>query len=204
MRPYSKTYTPTPADDNGLATTVGGTSGVAFVQIATTVGTDGLAHLILITPDGSITGNFTITGTDADGDAQTEVLTTNTTNAVTSAKYYATVTSVLAPAGIGSANVIIGWTDVNVSPIYPLDWASTAQAAITISVTGTINFTVQETLANVLSGVAAAWSSIAALANKTAITSSVSVAGATAFRVLINSLTSTPTYTIYTSQPVRR
>lgn len=203
MRPYSVTYTPADDDDNGLATTTTAAAGVAFTQIATSAADD-LAHLILITPTGSVTGNFTITGTDANGDAQSEVLATNTTNPVTSAKYYLTVTSVLSPAGIGGESVIIGWTDDVVSPTYPLDWASTAQAAITIDVTGTINFTVQETLANVLGGVAASWTSITALASKTAITSSVAVAGATAFRVLINSLTSGATFTIYTSQPVRR
>jgi len=203
MRPYSVTYTPADDSTNGIATSTNSAAGVAFTQVATNAA-DNLAHLIIITPSKSVTGNYTITGTDADGKAQTETLATNTTSAVTSVKYYLTVTSVLAPAGITDATVQIGWTDDIVSPTYPLDWASTAAADIQVDVTGTINYTVQETFANVLAGTAAAWSSISALASKTALTASVASVGATAFRVLINSLTTGATFTIYTSQPVRR
>jgi hypothetical protein len=203
MRPHTVTYSPADDDDNGLATTTTAAAGVAFTQIATSAGDD-LAHLILITPTGSVTGNYTITGTDANGNAQTEVLATDTTNAVTSVKYYLTVTSVLSPAGIGGESVIIGWTDDVVGPTYVLDWASNNAANIYVDVTGTIDFDIQQTFDNVLAGATASWVAISALDSKTADTYGNAAVGATAFRLLLNSLASTPTIKISTSQAVRR
>jgi len=102
------------ADTNGYAATTAGTSGQPITLTANDPG-DELAHLVIITPSGSVTGNYTITGTGPEGQVQSEVLATDTTNAVTSVKYYKTVTEVLAPAGIGSETVDIGWTVASVS-----------------------------------------------------------------------------------------
>jgi len=107
MYNYKASYTPADDDTDGFANDVAGTSGVAFVLAATTPA-DGLGHLVIITPSGSVTGSYIITGTDASGLYQTETLATNTTNAVTSVKYYKTLTSVLAPSGIGAETVDIG------------------------------------------------------------------------------------------------
>lgn len=98
---------------NGFANDVNAASGVAFALAATSVG-DSLAHKVRVTPSKSVTGNYTLTGTDANGGV-TETLATNTNNAVTSAKYYKTLTSVLAPSGITDATVDIGWTADSVS-----------------------------------------------------------------------------------------
>lgn len=202
MRPYSVSYTPADDSTNGLATTVNVAAGLPFTQQHTDMG-DSLAHLIIITPSGSITGNFTITGTDVDGKAQTEVLATDTTNPVTSVNYYLTVTSVLSPAGIGAETVQIGWTDDVISKTFPIDWASSAAHDIYVDISGTINFTVQETFANLLAGITPSWNAITALASKTGDTFGQADIGATAWRLLINSLTSGATVTIQTSQPVR-
>lgn len=207
MRPTFVSYTPADDDTDGFGNDLPGTSGVAFALTATTVG-DSMAHLVIITPSGSVTGNYSLTGTDADGITQTETLATNTTNAVTSVKYYKTLTQVLAPTGIGAETVDIGWTDDVVSPTFPIDWASTAAANIFVDISGTINFTIQETFGDVLKpGAVPAsypWASISALASKTADTYGQTSVGATAFRVLLNSLTASATIGYYTDQPVRR
>lgn len=204
MRPYSITYTPADDSATGFRSNATGTD---FALTATSAA-DNLAHLVIFDPDGTPdlhTITVDLVGTDADGKAQTETITLSADgSATTSTKYYLTFTSATPSATIGAETVDIGWTDDIVSPTYPLDYASTAQADIAVAVTGTINYTVQETFANVLAGVAAAWSSISALTSKTALTASQADAGATAFRVLVNSLTSGATFTIYTVQPVRR
>jgi len=200
MRPYSKSFTPADDSTNGLATSVGGTSGVAIVQQNTDMG-DSLAHLVIITPSGSITGSFVITGTNENGDALTETLATNTTNPVTSTNYFLTVTSVLAPAGIGAETVQIGWTDDVVSFWYPIDWPRTAAHDIYVDISGTIDYDIQQTFANVLAGVTPSWVAIAALDNKTGDTFGQASPGATAWRILINSLTAGATIKVQTSQP---
>jgi hypothetical protein len=146
MRPKKYSFTPAATDADGLADDVTAAAGVAFALAATTAG-DNLAHLIIITPSGSVTGNYSLTGTDADGNAKTETLATDTTNAVTSANHFKTLTSVLAPAGIGSETVDIGWTQVAVSKTIPLDWRQNDfQVSLGLDISGTINFTVQHTL----------------------------------------------------------
>lgn len=101
-------------DTNNLANDVTAASGVAFTLI-TDETPDGLAHKLIITPSGSVTGNYTITGLDANGHSYSETLATNTTNAVTSAKYYASDIVVTAPSGLGAETVDIGWTADSVS-----------------------------------------------------------------------------------------
>lgn len=202
MRPTLISYTPADDDTDGFANDVTASAGNPFTLAATSAG-DAMAHKVIITPSGSVTGNYSLTGTDAEGKAQTETLATNTTNAVTSTKFFLTLTEVLAPAGIGSETVDIGWTDDVVGAMFPIDWPSGAEANIFVDVSGTIDFTIQETFANVLGGVAPVWTNITALAAKTADTFGQATAGATAFRLLVNSLTSGATVSIYTSQPTR-
>lgn len=102
------------ADTDGYANNVTADPGEPLTLAATEPG-DSLAHLVIITPSGSVTGSYTITGTGPQGEAQTETLATDTTNAVTSAKHYKTVTEVLAPDTLGAETVDIGWTAASVS-----------------------------------------------------------------------------------------
>lgn len=133
------------ADTDGYANDVNTTSGLPFTLAATVPGDD-LAHLVIITPSGSVTGNYTITGTGPQGEAQTETLATDTTNAVTSAKYYKSVTSVLAPSGIGANTVDIGWTAVSVSAwkVIPSFGGYPIGVGVTV-VSGSPTYTLQHT-----------------------------------------------------------
>lgn len=137
-------FDPDTEDTDYFANDVTASAGNPFTLAATTTA-DTLAHKIIITPSGSVTGNYSITGTDADGRTQTETLATDTTNAVTSAKYWASLTSILAPAGIGSETVDIGFVDEFASQTIPLDAESGYPATVSVDHTGTANWTIQTT-----------------------------------------------------------
>ena len=198
MRPIQFDYTPADADTNGYAAGVTAASGDPFTLTATTPG-DGLAHPVIITPSGSVTGTYTITGVDADGYAQTEDLATNTTNAVTSVEAYATVTEVLAPSGLGAETVDIGWTAVSYGPAFLLNWRQVNfQVSLGVIVSGTINYTVQHTLDNMRTGTvpsALTWFPHASLASKTATADGNYASPVTATRLKVNSLTAGATLT---------
>jgi len=107
---------------------------------------DNLAHLIVITPSGSVTGDYVITGTGPNGQAQSETVATDTTNAVTSTLYFLTVTSVTAPAGIGSETVDIGWAANSVTPWRAVDPRMTHMMFGCRIVTGSPTFTLQHSM----------------------------------------------------------
>lgn len=132
-------------DADGYANDVAGTSGQPFTLAATAPG-DSLAHLVIITPSGSVTGNYTLTGTGPEGQAQTETLATDTTNAVTSSKYFKTLTQVLAPSGIGANTVDIGWTAASVSAWKVLPKFAEVPIGIGVTVvSGSPTYTLQHT-----------------------------------------------------------
>ena len=199
MYPIKFSYTPTALTANGIAPAgTGGTSGVAFVLAAAFIAAgyaigDRLAHKITIAPSGSVSGNYTIAGTDADGIAQSETLATDTVNTVTSAKYWKTVTSILAPSGIGSETVTIGWNGVAVGPTYPLNWRSADfQVSLALVITGTISITVQhcfEAMSSAGAPSTLSWFPHASLVTKTASADGNYAFPVTATRLLMNSVT---------------
>lgn len=197
MRPQVFSFTPADDDTDGFANDVNSSSGVALTLAATTPG-DGMAHLVIITPSGSVTGNYSLTGTDADGNAQTETLATDTVNAVTSAKYFKTLTEVLAPSGIGANTVDIGWTDDAVSPTWIPDYKqNTFSIGIGVDVSGTISADIQHTFDDCFDSSIAysarSWQDHASLAAVTADASGNYAAPVRGIRILLNSLTATAT-----------
>lgn len=208
MRPKKHTtYTPAALNAAGLMNDVA-YSGGGYAITATSAG-DGLAHIITILGNAATNHSaktFTITGTDADGDAQTEAIAgPNGVATVSTTKYFLTVTSITVSATTGADTFDAGWTGVSVGPTYPIDWIRLGQCNITADISGTINFSVQETYDNVFRTDSPAqnapWVAISALASKTADTSGQATAGATAIRMLVNSLSAGATFTLYTSQP---
>jgi hypothetical protein len=208
MRPqYFGVYTPADDDTNGFASAVTGTSGVAFVLDEASTAGDSLGHKVIITPSGSVTGSYTITGTDANDRTQTETLATNTTNAVTSVNYYKTLTSVLAPSGIGAQTVDIGWTDDVTSPMYLVNWRQGPPFSISfgVDISGTIDYDVQHRFNNVWESSTvgqgdAGWFDHSSVAAKTADADGNYAYPITAMRVLINSLTAGATFTWFIIQ----
>lgn len=197
----TKEYDVDPANANltGFASNVTG----ATFTITTTATSDGLAHQVSIRNDSATDHSgktVTLVGTDADGYALTEVVTGPAGSAtVESSGYFKTLTSATPSATIGADTFDIGWVDEVSTQTIPLDWRSDIAAAINVDVTGTINFTVQQTFDDVQRpGLAAQsaiqnvqWLDITALASKTADTTSTASVGATAIRLIINSYTDT-------------
>ena len=150
MKKMTLTGTSVAQDTNNIAATATASSGVAMTLI-TDETPDALAHKLILTPSGSITGNYGISGLDADGVAVSETLATSTTNAVTSAKYYATAIVVTAPSGLGGNTVAIGYTADSVSEtVHPELNSSITSGAFNIGFgctvgTGTPTYTVQHT-----------------------------------------------------------
>lgn len=203
MRPNMIDIDVADANLTGFASNVTGAS----FTITTTATSDGLAHQVSIRND-SVTNHsgktVTLVGTDANDAALTEVVTAPGSSAtVESTGYFKTLTSATPSSTIGADTFDIGWVDEVASQIYPTDYKSPESMAITVDVTGTIDFTVQETFVDVLAGTTPVWVNISALAAKTADTSSVATVGATAIRVIVNSYSSGAELQMYTSQPGR-
>ena len=149
MRPKYLTFDPATEDTDGLANNVTAAAGVALTLAANDAG-DSLAHKIIITPSGAISDDFTITGLDADGQPQSEVLASDAANAVTSTKYYSSVTSVLA-ATLGAETVDIGWVDEFASPTIPVEifLKNGALIGCQLAITGTISVDIQDTMSDI-------------------------------------------------------
>lgn len=158
------------------------------------------------TDDSGLT--ITITGTDPDGYALTEAVNPGPNTSVESTEYFKTVTQV-AVDGDPAGDISVGTVDEVMSNTIPLDRRNITAASISVNVTGTIDFTIQETFEDVVrpgkapqSAYAnALWSDISALADKTVDTTSTASVGATAIRWMVNSYTNGAELLITINQP---
>lgn len=149
MRPKHLTYTPADASLTGFASNV---TGATWTLTATSSG-DSCAHQVSIRND-SITDHSgktaLLTGTDAQGNSQTETVTLPGPSAtVESTLYFLTLTSIVPSATIGADTMDIGWVDEFATPLMQMDLSANNGAALGVYVTGTINYTVQETMSKV-------------------------------------------------------
>lgn len=193
-------------DDVSLTRFLSNATGATWTLSQTTPG-DGLAHQISIRNDAAVDHSAKtaiLVGTDQNGVAQTETVNLpGSTLTIESTGYYLTLTSVTPSTTIGADTMDIGFVDEAATKTYPLDWCSPYAANVSVDVTGTINFTVQQTFNNVLAGETPVWVDITALASKTADTTSTAAVGATAIRLLVNSYSSGAELQMYTSQANR-
>lgn len=205
----SKTYDIDPANASltGFASNV---TGASFTLAATSSG-DGLAHQVSIRNDSATDHSgktVTLVGTDADGKALTEVVTGPGTSAtVESTGYFLTLTSATPSATIGADTFDIGWVDEVATQSIPVDRRSGSAPTVSVNVTGTISFTVQECFEDVQAKgfdaqQDARWLPISALATKTADTVSTSSVGASAIRLIVNSYTDTAEIQMDVAQPL--
>lgn len=187
------------------------TSTGAATAPTTTATTDGLAHQVTLTSpvQATLAGvTFTIVGTDSDGHPKTETgLTGPASNAtVTSSGFFKTVSTIQPSATMGGLVVSVGIAAPSLSQSLPVEWRSIIGATHQVAITGTINFSVQETLDDLPYTVeidTVGWTSITTgLASKTATTTASGQIGATAARVLVNSVTNGATYTWRVVHPV--
>lgn len=145
---FTKTLTPANASLTGFASNV---TGATFTLTASESG-DSLAHQVSIRNDSATDHSgktVTLVGTDADGAALTEVVTAPGTSAtVESTSYFMTLTSATPSATIGADTFDIGWVDEFVTKTIPLDWRG-GPSALRITVGGTINYDLENTLSDI-------------------------------------------------------
>lgn len=123
-------------------------TGATWTLTNTTPG-DGLARVVTIIND-SVTDHSgktaILTGTDADGRAQTETVSLpGPSGTTTSTKHFLTLTSVVPSATIGADTMDIGIGDDIVSKTYPLNHWSDVAAPALLRLTGTINVDIELT-----------------------------------------------------------
>lgn len=144
---------PANADANGIADdlptgTSWSLSGDA--EWTASVSGDGLAHQLIITTSADETtpqSTLTLTGTDADGNVQTEAVTLPNATTVETTKYWSAVTSATADVAT-TGTMDIGWVDeIATNLIDFTDWGGYSGNAPTmqIVVTGTIDYTFEVT-----------------------------------------------------------
>lgn len=144
MRPIVKAFTPAAANATGIAT--GLTGAGPFTTFTASGAGDGLGHQLSLTSTANLsTINFTIVGFDADGNPRTETLAGPNINTVNTVHDYSSITSITASSTLGANTMNVGWTAVSVSPMIILDWRSWVGARVLVQISGTINYTVQET-----------------------------------------------------------
>ena len=122
---------------------------VAATTLTLTAGAASLAYpaqLNLVTSADYTGINFTVTGTDANNQVQTEVLAGPNTATVSSVLFYKSVTSIVSDGGVGGGAVSVGTSGVTSTRWVSLDTWSTGTTAIQCNVSGTVNYTVQSTL----------------------------------------------------------
>jgi hypothetical protein len=165
----------------------------------------GIARQISVTSTGDDSARtLMVTGTDADGRAQTEAIAgPNTTTE--SAKYWATVTQIAVDDGT-VGNISAGIVDELCTNTFPLNRYSHTGALVQLDVTGTIDVTVQGTAQNIQQTFtdqeSIAWISVqdTDLVGATADAWGNLDVGTTAMRVVINSLTDTAEVQVYVSE----
>lgn len=159
------------------------------------ISADGFAHRLDIIDTGNdnqTTATYTITGTDSDGIDEIEDIAGPAGNAtIETTKYFLTVTSITIASPVATSVIDVGTVDEATSKTVPLNYRHTEAATFSIDVTGTINYTVQETLAQIhtLSNPLAdsSWFNLSALASKTADLLAVGTVHTTAGRLVVNS-----------------
>ncbi len=210
MRAIKVTYSPITALTTAFNAQTFNSTGAATAP-TTTATTDTLAHLVTLTSpvQATLAGiTFTIVGTDSDGNAQTEtgLVGPDSNSTVTSTKYFKTVTSIQPSATMGALVVSVGIAAASLSPTIPLERLSISPASLTITVTGTVNVTVSDTIGDVFKYQPSTlpWSAISALTSKAAQTDGAARTAAAGVRVLTNSVTNGATYTLWISQATQR
>lgn len=184
----------------------------AATAVTTPATTDLLAHQVTLTSpvQATLAGiTFTITGTGNDGNVKTETgLVGPASNAtVTSTGYFKTITSIQPSATMGALVVSVGIAAPSLLPALPLEWRSIVGAQHQVEITGTIDYTMQETLDTIgnASSDTLSWSSMSsAFSAKTATVVGQGIVGATGARVLVNTVTNGATLTWRVVHPTQQ
>ncbi len=150
---------------------------------------------------------FTITGTDRDGLAQTLAMPGENAGTAETAEYWSTVTQIASDDATAN-NVKFGTVDEISSKTIPINNYASDPATISVDVTGTINYTVQEAFQDVeavrSAGNDLTWYDVSALTAKAADLVSLITHRATAVRIIVNSHSSAAELQMRILQSVNR
>ena len=101
-----------------------------------------VGYQLCLVSTGNLSGvNFTVTGTDAEGNALSEIIAGPNNNTVETTGYFKTVTSITVDGAVGT-NVTIGTVDEFVTKPIPVD-IYCDMTTLDVDVSGTINYTSQ-------------------------------------------------------------
>ena len=205
MRPV-KIGTLTPSDTStvwfnpGAFTSTG--AAVAPLQTSTL---DNLAHIVTLTApvQATLAGiAFTIVGTDAAGNSQTEVIAAGPASGATvnSTKFFLTVETIQPSATMGGLVLSVGLLAEAIG--YWVNLENTMSAPmVMVNVTGTINYTVLQTPANIFDEVGTVYTDLGvAIPNMSAVTAQVLANSGESCRAImlrINSFTAGATITAH-------
>ncbi len=200
MRPNVMDLDFADTDTDGIANDLTG-AGPWVPNVATAM-PDGLAHQVSLTSAANLAGiTITITGIGVMGETVTESRAGPGATTVFTTAYFVSVATITAGATLGANTMDVGWGDDVVGITYPISWCSPYACNIHADVTGTMNFTLQQTFANVLAGETPVWTTQTAAGAVDVVTTA--AIGATAIRILVNSYSSGAEVQVYTSQAER-
>lgn len=188
-------YFPLAPSNESLTGFAAAVSGASWTLTATSV-PDGLAHQVSVqnaTANSKSGINITIVGTDQNGNAQSETITGPGASAtVESTLYYKTLTSVTPASTWGADTANIGWVDEIATVTIPVNVLAEDVLTLAIDVSGTINFTVQQTFdtINGPDAVTPRWQTIPGGGTQTSDGLIQTTGGATGVQILINSYSS--------------
>ena len=154
MRPIRITLGPlATADADGICQSQT-PAGAGAMTINGALATGGVAtmdagrRVLITTAADETTKTFTITGTNWFGVPISETIAGVNNTTTYSTLDFETVTSVTVSAATAGA-ILVGTNGIASSPPLPLDMYANAEVALQVDVTGTVNYTVQQTLDNV-------------------------------------------------------
>lgn len=149
MKPIVVTVGPLEAaDDNGICLSQTPTSVFTINGVYASGGVATLdeARRVLFTFAGADAGKtITLTGTDYNGVSQSETIAAVSASTAQSVLDYKTVTAISISAGAAGA-IIVGTSSVASTPWVPLDHYGRPEVSLQANVTGTVNYTVQQTV----------------------------------------------------------
>jgi len=204
MRPILVSYTPLDDSTTYFATGLTGATGV----LTTFAVTDSLAHNVTLTSLANLSGiTMTVTGLDADGQAQTEAITGPNANTVAGSKFFSRLDTITFGSTLGASTMDVGIKDVAVSQTIPVNRLQVAfNLTEMVAVTGTINYSLQYTEQDIYAASPATlvWFTHATIASKTASIDGVTTSPIQAVRLLLNSLTAGATISLTLLQGLGR
>ena len=181
------------------------TSTGAAVALLHTSTLDNLAHRVTLTApvQATLAGiAFTVVGTDAAGNSQTEVIAAGPASGATvnSTQFFLTVETIQPSATMGTKVLAIGLLAEAIG--YWVNLENTMSAPmVMVNVTGTINYTVLQTPANIFDEVGTVYTALGvAIPNMSAVTAQVLANGGESCRAImlrINSFTAGATITAH-------